>query len=71
MAVIKPVKIGVKEKLKGYDFFGIKKENNYLLKEEQVLNALIEFKNNNKWGRVHSAQFSVQISISDLFGQVA
>lgn len=38
----------IKEKLKGYDFSGIKEENNYLLKEEQVLNALIEFKNNNK-----------------------
>lgn len=36
----------IKEKLKGYDLSGIDEENNYLLKEEQALNALIQFKNN-------------------------
>jgi len=38
----------IKDKLKGYDLSGIKDENNYLLKEENALNALIEFRNKNK-----------------------
>ena len=36
----------VKNKLKGYDLSGIKEKDNYLIKEEKVLNALIEYKNN-------------------------
>ena len=37
----------IKDKLKGYDLSGIDEENNYLLKEEKTLNALIDFKKNN------------------------
>lgn len=37
----------IKEKLKGYDLSGIKDENNYLFKEEQAVNDLINFKKNN------------------------
>lgn len=38
----------VKHKLKGYDLSGISDENNYLIKEEKTLNALIEYRNNSK-----------------------
>jgi len=37
----------IKGKLKGYDFVGIDDENNYLLKEEKAVNALIEYRNSN------------------------
>ena len=37
----------IRGKLKGYDFSGIDEENNYLLKEEKALNALINFKKTN------------------------
>lgn len=38
----------IKDKLKGYDFSGIKDENNYLLKEEKVIGDIIKFRKNNK-----------------------
>ncbi|MCK5853181.1 transposase [bacterium] len=37
----------IKGKLKGYDFSGIDDDNNYLLKEEKTVNALIEYRKNN------------------------
>ena len=37
----------IRGKLKGYDFSGIDEENNYFLKEEEALNALIRFKQDN------------------------
>lgn len=37
----------IQGKLKGYDFSGISDDNNYLLKEEQAINALIEYRESN------------------------